>query len=182
MIDEPSKAPTSRRIPLLVGSTFLLLFAVGLFLAQGRERVVTLGRPQRFDDFAFAVANVHRLDAIDGLRPERGMFMVVRLGIRNQAKRVDFRFRPETAFVEDANGDRYPLSTEATRRRGSSPGGLPPCDQPIPAGSSCTTDLVFDVPASIRVPRFLLSSGTIGDLLDRILEGKVRFALDDEPR
>jgi hypothetical protein len=178
--DEPSKAPASRRIPLLVGSTFVLLLAVGLFFAQGRERVVALGRPQRFDDFAFAVANVHRLDAIDGLRPERGMFLVVRLGIRNQAKRVDYQFRPGMAFVEDANGVRYPLSTEATRRRTSSAGGLPPCDQPIIAGSSCTTDLVFDVPASIRTPRFLLSSGTVGDLLDRILEGKVRFALDDE--
>jgi hypothetical protein len=181
MTVEPSKAPTSRRIPLLVGSTFVLLLAVGLFFAQGRERVVVLGRPQRFDDFAFAVANVHRLDAIDGLRPERGMFLVVRLGIRNQAKRVDYQFRPEMAFVEDADGARYPVSTEATRRRTSSPGVLPPCDRPIPAGSSCTSDLVFDVPANIRVPRFLLSSGTAGDLLDRILEGKVRFALDDGP-
>jgi hypothetical protein len=181
MTVEPSKAPTSRRIPLLVGSTFVLLLAVGLFFAQGRERVVALGRPQRFDDFAFAVANVHRLDAIDGLRPERGMFLVVRLGIRNQAKRVDYQFRPAMAFVEDADGVRYSLSTEATRRRASSPGGLPTCDQPIPAGSSCTTDLVFDVPAGVRSPRFLLSSGTVGDLLDRIIEGKVRFALDDEP-
>ncbi len=178
---EPSKASNSRRVPFLVGSTFVLLFAVGLFFAQGRERVIALGRPQRYDDFAFAVANVHRLDAIDGLRPERGMFLVVRLGIRNQAKRVDFRFRLGGQFVEDAEGVRYPLSTEATRRRAGSPGGLPLCDQPIPAGSSCTTDLVFDVPANIRVPRFVLSSGSVGDFLDRVLEGKVRFALDDEP-
>jgi hypothetical protein len=155
---------------------------VGLFFAQGRERVVALGRPNRFDDFAFAVANVHRLDAIDGLRPGRGMFLIVRLGIRNQAKRVDFQFRPETALVEDENGIRYPLSSEATQRRSGSSGGLPLCDRPIPAGSSCTTDLVFDVPSTVREPRFLLCSDWFGDLLDRILEGKVRFALDDEPR
>ena len=121
---EPSKAPTSRRVPLLVGSTLVLLLAVGLFFAQGRERVIALGRPQRFDDFAFAVANVHRLDAIDGFAPSAGSFLVVRLGIRNQAKRVDYQFRPGTAFVEDADGVRYPLSTEATRRRaGFAPAG-----------------------------------------------------------
>ncbi len=176
-----SKALPSRRLVALVASTLVLVLAVTLFFAGNRERIVPLGRPQRFDDFGFAVVNVHRLEAIDGLRPQRGMFLVVRLGIRNQAKRVDYQFHPEMTFVEDAKGLRFPVSDEATRRRSEGPGGLPPCDRPIIAGSSCTTDLVFDVPASVRRPRFGLSSGAVGDFLDRLLEGKVRFALDDEP-
>jgi hypothetical protein len=177
-----SKAPPSRRLVVLVASTLILVLAVALFFAASRERIVPLGRPQRFDDFGFAVVNVHRLEAIEGLRPERGTFLVVRLGIRNQAKRVDYQFQPDTAFVEDARGLRFPVSAEATRRRSESSGGLPPCDRPIIAGSSCTTDLVFDVPASVRRARFGLPSGAVGDFLDRLLEGKVRFALYDEPR
>jgi hypothetical protein len=169
-------------VALLALSTFVLVAAAGAFLASLRERVIPLGRPHRFDDFAFAVVNVHRLDALDDLRPDRGTFLVVRLGIRNQAKRVDYQFRPESAWVEDANGRRYSFAAGATRRRAEAPGGMPPCDRPIEAGSSCTTDLVFNVPGDVRTPRLILSSGTVGDVLDRVLEGKVRFALDDEPR
>jgi hypothetical protein len=180
MSDEsPTRRPT-RGVVLVVGSTIVLLLAVGLFFAAGRERVVPLGRPHRFDDFAFGVVNVHRLDAIEGLKPERGLWLVVRLGIRNQAKQVDYQFRPETAWVEDAQGHRYSVAAEATRKRQESPGALGACDKPIPAGSSCTTDLVFDVPADVWMPRLMMSSGAIGDALDRILEGKVRFALDEE--
>jgi len=181
MTDRTTTAPSRLRFALLATSTIVLLVAVGLFFAVRRERVVALGRPERFDDFAFAVANVHRLDSIEGLRPERGLFLVVRLGIRNQAKRVDYQFRPETALIEDAGGRRYPIAAEATRRRADSPGSLPPCDRPIPAGSSCTTDLVFDVPSDVRTPRLRLSSGAVGDFLEGIISGQVRFALDDEP-
>lgn len=175
----PARRP-SRRLILVVGSAVVLLVAALLVVAAGRERVVPLGRPQRFDDFGFAVANVHRLDAIEGLRPERGLYLVVRLGIRNEAKRVDYEFRPGSAWIEDASGRRYPLSPEATRRRQEAPGGLAACDKPIPAGSSCTTDLAFDVPADVREPRLMLAFDPVGDFLDRILTGKVRFALDDE--
>lgn len=182
MNDQPASAPGGRRSVLLAASTILLLIALGLFFAARRERIVALGRPQRFDDFAFAVANVHRLDAIEGMKPARGVFLVVRLGIRNEAKRVDYQFRPESASIEDGDGRIYPLDAEATRHRLASPGSLGACDRPIPAGSSCTTDLVFDVPADVRAPRLKLSSGNVGDALDRILIGKVRFALDDEDR
>jgi hypothetical protein len=182
MSDESPPRQPSRGVVLVVGSAIVLLLAVGLFFAAGRERVVPLGRPHRFDDFGFAVVNVHRLDAIEGLKPERGLWLVVRLGIRNQAKQVDYQFHPSTAWVEDAQGHRYPVATEASRKRQESPGALAACDRPIPAGSSCTTDLVFDVPADVRTPRLMLSSGAVGDLLDRILEGKVRFALDDEAK
>ncbi len=182
MTDRPATVPGRLRSVLLAASTIVLVVAVGLFFASRRERIVALGRPHRFDDFAFAVANVHRLDAIEGSRPARGLFLVVRLGIRNEAKRVDYQFRPEAASIEDGDGRIYPLDAVAMRHRLASPASLGACDRPIPAGSSCTTDLVFDVPAGVRSPRLRLSSGIVGDALDRILTGKVRFALDDEPR
>lgn len=169
-----------RRGFLLAVATIVLVIAVGLFFAARRQQVVPLGRPHRFDDFAFAVANVHRLDAIEGRKPERGLFLVVRLGVRNGAKRVDFQFRPERFVVEDASGRTYPVSPDATRRRASAPGGLPACDDPIPPGASCTMDLVFDVPADVRVPRLKLATGVVGDFLDRVMQGKVMFALDGE--
>jgi hypothetical protein len=53
------------------------------------------------------------------------------------------------------------------------------CETPIPAGKSCTTDLVFDVPADLASPRLRMSSGAVGDALDWLISGKVRFALED---
>ena len=116
MTDRPTTAPSRRRAGLLAASTIALLVAVGLFFAARRERVVPLGRPERFDDFAFAVVNVHRLDAIEGIRPGLGLFLVVRLGIRNQAKRVDYEFRPEMTSIEDAAG--AAVIRSRPRRRG----------------------------------------------------------------
>jgi hypothetical protein len=183
MTDEPANPPPrpkSGRLALLGLSTLVLVLAVAAFFAARREHVVTLGRPHRFDDTAFAVANVHRVGTINDLRPERGLFLVVRFGIRNQARAVDFLFRPEPVWIEDAEGRRYPVSDRATRAHINSPGGLPACDEPIPAGKSCTMDLVFDVPADIKTPRLLVASDGVAEILDRIVEGKVRFALDDE--
>ena len=96
------------------------------------------------------------------------------------AKHVDYQFRPERMMIEDAQGAVYPLAAEATRRHAATPQGLPGCEGPIPAGKSCTTDLVFDIPSDADSPMLFLSSGKLGDALGWLLEGKVRFALKDE--
>jgi hypothetical protein len=177
-----TEAPPRRRRTVLFSACAVgLALLVGTTLARRQTRTIPLGARKQWDDFAFAVTDVHRVDSIDGLRPTRGVFLVVRFGIRNMAKRVDFRFQPDRMGIEDARGRTYSLAAEVTRRRQASPAGQPGCDAPIPAGKSCTTDLVFDVPADVASPRLFMSSGTIGDAMGWLLEGKVRFALEDEP-
>jgi hypothetical protein len=181
----PAPAPRrgGGRLARLGLSTLVLVLAVAAFLAAARTTLVPLGRPHRFDDTGYAVANVHRVDAIGDAKPERGRFLVVRLGIRNQSRAVDLKFRPEAVLVEDAAGRRYPVASGATRAHHRAPGSLPPCDEVIPAGKSCTTDLVFDVPADVGAPRLVIASdGGATEILGRIVAGKVRFALDDEGR
>lgn len=169
-----------RKSHVLVYGLVALVAVVGLLLAASRrDRTIPLGMPVRFDDFSFAVVDTRRLDAIDDLRPVRGSFLVVRLGIRNQAKRVDYRFQAGQTLVEGGDGRRYPIDPQATRTLSSTPSGLPGCDQPIPAGQSCTTELVFDVPRDARSPRLRLSSGPIVDVLDGLFEGgRAGFALE----
>lgn len=168
-----------RRSHLVVYGLVGLTAVFGLiFAASRRDRTIPLGAPARFDDFAFAVVDVRRLASIEGLKPVRGSFLVVRLGIRNQAKRVDFRFDAARTLVEGGDGRRFGLDGPATRRMETAPAGLPACDRPIQAGQSCTTDLVFDVPVDIRSPRLRLASDPVGDILDGLFEGgRAGFAL-----
>jgi hypothetical protein len=174
--------PRRRRAVLLSACAVGLALLVGTTLARRQTRTIPLGARKQWDDFAFAVTDVHRVEAINGLRPERGTFLVVRFGIRNMAKRVDYQFHPERMGIEDAQGRTYSLAVEATRRRQALPEGQPGCDAPIPAGKSCTTDLIFDVPTDIALPRLFMSSGPLGDAMGWLFEGKVRFALEGEPR
>jgi hypothetical protein len=83
-----------RRTILLLASVVGLVIVVGITLAARRSETIPLGARKQWDDFAFAVVDVRRLDAIDGLKPSRGSFLVVRFGIRNKAKRVEYRFQP----------------------------------------------------------------------------------------
>jgi hypothetical protein len=171
-----------RRGHLVVYALVGLVVVVGLLVgASRRSRTIPLGTPVRLDDFSFAVVDVRRLDAIDGLKAARGSFLVLRLGVRNQAKRVDFQLDAGRTLVEGRDGRRFGLDAATTTRLASTPNGLPPCDGPIPAGKSCTTDLVFDVPRDLSSPRFRLGSGAIGDILDGIFEGgRIGFSLDKE--
>jgi hypothetical protein len=178
-----TEAPPRRRRAILLSACAVgLALLVGTTLSNRQTRTIPLGARKQWDDFAFAVTDVHRVEAIDGLRPTRGAFLVVRFGIRNMAKRVDYKFHPDRMGIEDSRGRTYSLAAEATRRRQTSPEGMPGCDAPIPGGKSCTTDLVFDVPADFASPRLFMSTGTVGDALGWLLEGKVRFALEEEPR
>jgi hypothetical protein len=177
-----SRATPRERGQLVAVAAIGLILVVGMILAMRKERVIPPGTPIRFDDFAFAVVDVRRPDTIDGLRPANGSFLVVRFGVWNQAKRVDYHFNQEKLMVEDATGRRFPLATEATKRRQRSPDGIAGCDQPIPAGKSCTTDLVFDLPTGAPDPSLRFTTDPLVAVLSWFFDGRVRFALEEGSR
>src|SRR5437868_4114954 len=82
-----------------------LVLALLLFLAVAtrRESVVGMGQPIQFDDFAFQVTGVRRIDATG----PGGRRYVVALTVVNRAKRVDFHFRRESAVLVDRRGREY---------------------------------------------------------------------------
>ena len=140
----------------------LLLF---LAVATRRESVVGMGQPIRFDDFAFQVTGVRRIDAAG----PQGRRYVVTLTVTNQAKRVSYQFRRQSAVLVDGRGREY-------RPSGPAPAN-DPCAGPIPAGGSCRTELVYDLPADVQQPRLRISFGSVGDALESIIFGSKRIQL-----
>src|SRR5262245_19934813 len=96
---------------LLAGGAFLLAALIGLVrheehVAQGEEIV--------YDDFGFCVLD-HRTAERLGSAAAQGVFHVVRLEVRNHAKRVDYRLDQHRPVLVDERGERHEVAPEAQR-------------------------------------------------------------------
>lgn len=133
--------------------------------------VVGHNQPIQYDDFGFEVAGVHTI-MLEGKR-----YTLVRLEVHNWAKRVDFQFKRSSVAVKDAAGRRFDVSPEGQRAFDAARRGPDPCAHALAAGTSCATELVFDLPQEISDPRLVIQSGWLGDFLDTLLVGRKEIRL-----
>ena len=185
-----------------VGATALVcagLYLGGLLLVSFSSPEVVLGRNEekRFGGFVFdphllaSVVGVSQVKAT-GQWPDQatagGVYMVVTVRLRSDARRVTLTPRYLVATVVDAEGRRYDRSLAA--EAALSQGREIPLAQPIGPGDYYTKDLVFDLPPDASHPRLLigfehpvnrlLSLFIIGDE-DSLFHEKVKFRLEPAP-
>ena len=145
-----------------------------LALLNRRDQRLGLNQEIHIDDFGFSVLSVRQTDAIgtgEHASKPRGTYYIVAMKISNHAKRVNYKFKRSSAVLVDDAGRQYLFSREGQDAL-ESPSRLAACDAPIPAGASCTTDIVFDLPGEARLSHLRMSfGGLIGDLLDRVFLG-----------
>ena len=172
---------------VVIGAGLLLLALSLLFAWRVRPEnaiVVPPGGAMQYDDFAFSVEGVRRTRALsDGAArlEASGEFVVVTIGVHNHAKRVDFTFKPETfelvAGMPGSMTSIYQPSSEALPLLAATNG----CKGPIPAGSSCTTELAFDVPRGATQLRLQWQySWLLFDVLDTLAYGRMSLALPEK--
>jgi Domain of unknown function (DUF4352) len=151
-----------------------------LALLNRRSQVVGLNQEIQYDDFAFAAMAVRRAATVSGSSDEpraRGVYAIVTMKVANHARRVDFTFEKSTVILIDEQGNEYHWSEDAQRAFDAARPAGERCAEPIPAGASCTTEVVFDVPAEARITQLRISGGAVGDVLDTIFYGNKRIAL-----
>lgn len=157
---------------------FSLLAA--LVVMNRRDETVSLNHEIQYDDFAFSVLSVRQAEFVgmgrDSVRPA-GTFYIVTLKIANHAKRVDYRYKRNSPLLIDERGKEYPPSAEGQPALEATLTPEARCSAPIPAGSSCVTEIVYDVPTDVRVSELRISFGELGDLIDPIFSGRKRIAL-----
>lgn len=158
----------------------LLAALLAVIAALNRhDELVGLNQEIQYDDFAFSVLEVRlspSLAAFSGA-PSRGRFYVLRLRVVNHAKRVSFRFKPESAVLVDDAGREHRISA-AGQSALQSTGGVGDCGRELPAGDSCVAELVFDLPKNVKPAHVRISSaGPIGDIADSIFFGNKRIRL-----
>ncbi|HWO01618.1 MAG TPA: DUF4352 domain-containing protein [Blastocatellia bacterium] len=166
--------------------TGLIVAAIGvsllatLALLNRRDETVGLNHEIQYDDFAFSVISVRQAESVgtgNNLIKPAGVFYIVTLMISNHAVRVHYNYKRNCALLLDERGKEYLPSSggqpalEATL----SPAEL--CSAPIPAGQSCVTQIVFDVPSGVRASELRISFGPLGDFFDPIFSGRKRIAL-----
>lgn len=169
-------------ITVLAGFGLVLLWLLG---AQSkREMIVGLNQEIRFDDFAFSALGSRKagtLGAADGQKSAEGLYYVITIKVANHAKRVDFQFDPSTAVLVDRAGKEYHVSARGQAALDSTRSQKDACAEALPAGASCITEIVFDVPADITNPHLKMSfGGKVGEFLDTIFYGKRKIALEPE--
>ena len=172
---------SSKGVAMTVGTAAAIgvsLLAM-LALLNRRDEFVGLNQEIQYDDFAFSVQGVRKTDSLGvgefSTKPQ-GLYYIISLKIVNHAKRVDFRFKYESAKVLDVEDKQFGWSPAGQRALESATGKR--CDKPIPAGTSCTTEVVFDLPADAELKHFRISEGgLVGDILDVIFYGKKRIEL-----
>ena len=167
----------------VLGALFVSALSL-LALLNRRDQVVGLRQDIKYDDFAFSVLDARS----EGLAPSQdnesagpGTVCVLTLKIENRARRVEYTFNDEVAVLVDERGREYrPVRSDANSPADGGEGAGGRCDEPIPAGSSCTTDLTFELPPDARVSHLRISHGGIGYLLDLVFYGNKRITLEAE--
>jgi Domain of unknown function (DUF4352) len=173
------------RKKILLSFAALIIVCIALLsilaLLNRRSQVVGLNQEIQYDDFAFAALGTRQAASIGNATGEqraRGVYTIVTMKIVNHARRVDFTFDKSTVILVDEQGNEYHWSADVQTALEATRTPAAPCAEPIPAGASCTTEVVFDVPAAARIAQVRISGGgQIGDVLDTIFYGKKRIAL-----
>jgi len=168
------RKPTPLVVITAAGLCFVLLpLIVGL---TRPEQLVSWNQPIQFDDFAFSVVDVRKTKTL-GDRTAQGTYLVVRLKIENRALRVNYQFDPMIAVLVDDRGNEHHYSSDGQAVLDGSANPGQRCGGPLAPKTSCTTDLVFDVPADDQNPRMRLWGGGVLGLVDDFLYGKRRIKL-----
>lgn len=147
---------------------FAVIAAAVLAIGIGYVRslpvdVVPIGKPVRQDDFTYTVTHVGKE------RKSEGVSYVVTIRVDNEAKRVDYVWNDDTAFVTDSAGRRY-------RAVASSPAAVERA--PILPGAFALFDLTFDLPADAKNPTLRYWNGILmGDVFDGLAYARTAVAL-----
>jgi len=153
---------------VLIGAGVLLLGLSLLFAWRVRPEnaiVVPPGGEMQYDDFAFSVEGVRRARALsDGAAriEASGEFVVVTMElVAGLPGGVTASYRPVAAALALL-------------------GASNTCKGPIPAGSSCTTELAFDLPRGATKLRLQWQySSLLFDVLDTLAYGRMSLALPE---
>ncbi|HEX8088229.1 MAG TPA: DUF4352 domain-containing protein [Blastocatellia bacterium] len=163
--------------------------AVGLCLAllgilaalNRRNQVVRLNQEIQYDDFAFSVLGARVATGMGAGESEanRGAaYYVVTMKVTNHARKVDYTLDKKVAILIDDSGREYHQSPGGQRALDSAREQKDECGEPIPAGASCTTEIVFELPPAARAARLRVSGGgPAGDILDTIFYGRKTIEL-----
>jgi hypothetical protein len=151
-----------------------------LVLLNSRDETVSVNHEIQYDDFAFSVLSVRQAEFVgngDNLVKPAGVFYIVTLKIANHAVRVDFKYKRNCALLLDERGKEYLPSSEGQPALEATLSPAQLCSASIPAGQSCVTEVVFDVPSGVRASELRITFGALADIFDPIFSGRKRIAL-----
>src|SRR5262249_3569253 len=144
------------------------------------EELLGFDQPVRYDDFAFSVRSATRQKTVGSgryMQEATGVYVIAKLKVDNQAKRISFRFDKTAPVLIDAEGREYRVSpvAQAALDGQHEPSLTWPVN--IPAGKAFEADLVYDVPQDARDLRLRIGQGGLGVLLDNVFTGRKRFKI-----
>jgi hypothetical protein len=165
----------------LGGAAALLFILLPVVVAMSRpEELVALNQPVRYDDFAFSVLGARREKAVgEGpyRRDARGVYVIVRMKVDNQAKRVSYRFQKGDPVLLDDQGAEYHVDPDAQAALDGQRNPVLLWPVSIPAGKAFEVDLAFDVPQERSAFRLRMGHGRVGVFLDNLFSGRKRFKI-----
>src|SRR4029077_1007881 len=131
--------------------SFAVLAIVLAYLRSMPVDAIPVGTPVRQDDFTYTVTRVVKEKSSENVA------YVVTIRVDNEAKRVDFRWSDDIAFVTDSTGKKYQAVMPSPSVADDRPA--------IPPGESATYDLTFDLPADAKSPMLHYWNGILmGDV------------------
>ena len=175
-----NKPMKSLMIVVLIGCGLLFGLLATLAARNRRDQVAGFNQEIQYDDFAFSVQSVRTAHTI-GDSTAQGVYYIVTLKVANHARRVNYEYKRDSPVLVGGDGKVYHVSNDTLEGLDSTIRLGDRCTAPIPPGSSCTKEVVFDVAPDITDPRLKVSTGGLaGDILDTIFYGKKVIKLDQQ--
>ena len=161
----------------LVGTSLVAYVA---FVALTSVSYYPPGKDIVYDDFGFTATRGTAALKVGTIFASPGKcFYVVRARVTNNAKRVDFEFRPEIVKLYTPGGAACINAIEAQSALDAQLGKPQMANVSLsPRGDLAERDLVFEGPAGLQEVRVAFSTaGAIGDFLDALIGGNINVKL-----
>lgn len=143
-------------------AAWVVYLGIGTVIAIATpQRVAGMGEDRCFDEMCFAVTGFERVNQIgsgEHAGRAQGVFYVVDVRISNRSGGRTERELGRTGMLMDQSGRVYRQSADGLKALANSVGEVPALDAAVGAGESVTAKLVFDVPANVARPGFVLGS------------------------
>ena len=144
---------------------WVVYLAVGTVVAVATpQRIQAIGSDCCFDETCFAVEGFRRTPRIEGggqpIQAD-GFFYIVNVRVSNRSRGRTQHEAGRKGMLMDRAGHVYDVSTRGTQALVEAEGPSPGLDADLNPGGSVAAKLVFDLPANVKRPGFVLGSSLV---------------------
>ena len=145
-------------------AAWVIYLSAGAVVAMATpQRIQPIGTDRCFDEMCFAVIGFQRTSRIESASGAQahGIFYIVTVRVSSRSRGKAQHEAGRNGVMIDDTGQSYNVSAEGTKALAAVEGPSPSLETDLNPGETVVAKLVFDLPANVKRPGFVLGSNLV---------------------